>query len=144
MSYSSKRTDRLQKRRLYQEEGVPEYWIVDVDARHVERWTPRAAAAEVFTERLAWHPDPAAPALEVDLVAVAARLGISPDVVVVTGITDVHSAAVGSGCVRDYEAHIGLGTTTWVSAPVPRKKTDLFRQLAAALDEPGEEPIAGS
>ena len=74
VSYSSKRTDRLQKRRLYQEEGVPEYWIVDVDARHVERWTPRAAAAEVFTERLAWHPDPAAPALEVDLVAVFARV----------------------------------------------------------------------
>ena len=69
--------------------------------------------------------------------SVASRLGISPDVVVVTGITDVHSAAMGSGCVRDYEAHIGLGTTTWVSAPVPRKKTDVFRQMAAL---PGLSP----
>jgi Uma2 family endonuclease len=74
VSYSSKRTDRLHKRLLYQEEGVPEYWIVDVDARRVERWTAAAAAAVVLTDRLVWHPDPAAAALEIDLVALFARV----------------------------------------------------------------------
>jgi Uma2 family endonuclease len=45
VSYSSKRTDRLHKRRLYSEEGVPEYWIVDTEARHIERWRPGATSA---------------------------------------------------------------------------------------------------
>src|SRR3989449_1092792 len=47
VSYSSKRTDRLHKRRLYSEEGVPEYWIVDTEARHIERWRPGATNAEI-------------------------------------------------------------------------------------------------
>ena len=67
ISYTSKRTDRLQKRLLYQEEGVPEYWIVDPELRRVERWRPGDAAPEVLTERLTWRPDPGAPALEIDL-----------------------------------------------------------------------------
>jgi xylulokinase len=62
--------------------------------------------------------------------AVAATLGIAPDAVAVTGLPDLHAAAVGSGCVRDYEAHLSIGTTAWVSCPVPGKKTDLIRQMA--------------
>jgi xylulokinase len=65
------------------------------------------------------------------LASVADELGISRRAQVVTGVTDVHSAAVGSGCVRDYEAHMGFGTTSWISCPVPKKKTDLLRQMAA-------------
>ncbi|MGZ4460904.1 MAG: xylulokinase [Nocardioidaceae bacterium] len=61
---------------------------------------------------------------------VAALLGISPDAMVVTGVPDLHAVAVGSGCVRDYEAHLSIGTTAWVSCPMPDKRTDLFRQMA--------------
>ena len=67
VSYSSKRTDRLQKRQLYAEEGVPEYWVVDIDARHVERSRPGDRAPDVVTGDLVWHPDARIPPLTIDL-----------------------------------------------------------------------------
>ncbi|MFC4784365.1 xylulokinase [Nocardioides sp. MAHUQ-72] len=68
---------------------------------------------------------------------VAAELGISPEAVVVAGVPDLHGAALGSGCVRDHEAHLSIGTTAWVSCPLPDKKTDLLRQMATV---PGLRP----
>jgi xylulokinase len=65
------------------------------------------------------------------LASVADELGISRQAQVITGVTDVHSAAIGSGSVRTHEAHMGFGSTTWISCPVPRKKTDVVRQMAA-------------
>ncbi|MGV0624798.1 xylulokinase [Mycolicibacter minnesotensis] len=69
--------------------------------------------------------------------AVAAELGISPTAQVVTGTTDMHSAAVGSGAVRQGELHLTISTTSWISAPMPSKKTDVFHQLATV---PGLDP----
>lgn len=62
--------------------------------------------------------------------AVAAELGISPSAQVVTGLPDLHGAALGSGCVLAYETHVSIGTTGWVSCPLPTKKTDIIRQMA--------------
>jgi len=67
VSHSSRRTDRLQKRDLYQDFSVPEYWIVDLDQRRVERWQPQSSSAEIITGTLAWRPDPTIPPLEIDL-----------------------------------------------------------------------------
>jgi len=69
LSPATARADRQVKRRLYQRQGVPEYWIVDVDARLIERWRPSDERPEILTERLVWQPDPAKPTLEIDLVA---------------------------------------------------------------------------
>jgi len=57
------------KRLLFQRAGVPEYWIVDLDARLVERWRPGEERPEVITERLRWQPDPSTSPLEIDLPA---------------------------------------------------------------------------
>jgi Uma2 family endonuclease len=67
LSPSTARTDRLAKRRLYQQHGVPEYWIVDVDARVVERWRANEDVGTVLTDRLPWQPDPAMPPLTIEL-----------------------------------------------------------------------------
>jgi Uma2 family endonuclease len=57
LSPSSARADRTVKRRLYQRAGVAEYWIVDLDARLVERWRPADDRPEVLAETLAWRPE---------------------------------------------------------------------------------------
>jgi Uma2 family endonuclease len=67
VSPSTSRTDRLRKRRLYQQHRVPEYWIVDVDARAIERWRPGEDVGAVLTERLVWQPDAGAAPLTLDL-----------------------------------------------------------------------------
>jgi xylulokinase len=62
---------------------------------------------------------------------VAKRIGISPTAAVVTGIPDLHSAACGAGAVGDFEAHMSISTSSWISAPVPFKKTDALRSVAS-------------
>lgn len=63
--------------------------------------------------------------------AVAATLGLPPAVPVVSGLTDAHAAALGSGAIADFAAHLSLGTTSWVACHVPFKKTDVINQVAA-------------
>ncbi|MDE3088369.1 MAG: FGGY-family carbohydrate kinase [Chloroflexota bacterium] len=58
-------------------------------------------------------------------------LGDAERVQVVMGTPDVHSAAIGAGTVRDYEAHLHLGTSSWLACHVPYKKTDLFHNMAS-------------
>ncbi len=67
LSPSTKRADRFVKRRLYQRQGVPEYWIVDLEARAIERWRPTDDQPAVLTDHLAWRPEASAPPLEIDL-----------------------------------------------------------------------------
>jgi xylulokinase len=62
---------------------------------------------------------------------VAADLGLPRGVQVVAGMTDLHAAAIGSGSLGDYETHMALSTTAWISAPVPFKKTDILRQVVS-------------
>ncbi len=62
---------------------------------------------------------------------VADDLGLPPDVPVVMGTPDVQSASLGSGAVRNYQGHIYLGTSSWITCHLPFKKTDLFHQLAS-------------
>jgi xylulokinase len=68
---------------------------------------------------------------------VAAELGLPGGVQVVTGAPDLHSAASGAGAVNDYEAHMALSTTSWVSCPIPTKKTDVMHSIASV---PGLTP----
>ena len=62
---------------------------------------------------------------------IARAWGLREDVQVLMGSPDVHSAAIGSGAVRDYEPHLYVGTSGWLICHVPFKKTDIFHNLAA-------------
>ncbi len=62
---------------------------------------------------------------------VAEILGLSADVQVVAGSIDNTAAAIGSGAVADYSTHLYIGTSSWMAAHVPFKKTDVFASLAS-------------
>ena len=72
LSPGTARYDRVVKRGRYQRYGV-EYWIADLDARLVERWTPASDRPEMITGTLTWHPAGASEALTIDLDAVFAE-----------------------------------------------------------------------
>lgn len=67
LSPSTEDHDRHWKRRLYQERGIPLYWILDPDARQAEVWTPADAFPRLERERLSWHPEGAAEPCVVEL-----------------------------------------------------------------------------
>ncbi len=58
-------------------------------------------------------------------------LGLKDGVKVVAGAIDVSAAALGSGAVNDFDAHIYIGTSSWVAAHVPYKKTDMSSWMAS-------------
>jgi Uma2 family endonuclease len=57
VSPSSAHTDRVDKRGLYREEPVDEYWIVDLDSRIIERSTSAESRPEIIDSRLEWVPE---------------------------------------------------------------------------------------
>ena len=73
----------------------------------------------------------------------AKELGLSGGIPVIGGTPDLQSAAVGSGAVRDYEAHLYIGTSAWLTCHVPEKKTDVFHGIAALPSPlPGKYVVA--
>jgi Uma2 family endonuclease len=61
--------DRGLKRERYARFGVPEYWVIDAEARTVEiyRTGSDSQLPEVVTGRWTWQPMPDGPVLELDL-----------------------------------------------------------------------------
>lgn len=54
VSPGSRRADHHVRRRAYLDAGVPVYWIVDPEARHVERWRVGDERPELITEQIDW------------------------------------------------------------------------------------------
>ena len=60
-----------------------------------------------------------------------------------TGTGDLHSAAVGSGAVADFDPHLYIGTSSWISCHVPYKKTAPTTNVASIPSAiPGRYVIA--
>lgn len=73
LSPSSAGHDRVKKRPAYQR-NVPEYWIVDLDARLIERWRPADVRPEILTHSLEWLPPGATEPLHIDLASYFAKV----------------------------------------------------------------------
>src|SRR5277367_4462401 len=65
------------------------------------------------------------------LPAVATELGLAPSTAVVAGAIDNTAAAIGAGTISDYDAHLYIGTSSWIGAHVPRKHTDIRSSIAS-------------
>jgi len=66
VSPSSGQHDRVRKKAVYLRH-MSVYWILDLDARLVERWTPNDARPEILVDVLEWRPIGAAETFRLDL-----------------------------------------------------------------------------
>jgi Uma2 family endonuclease len=80
LSPSSARYDRVTKRREYQRDDVPEYWIVDADSQVFERWRPADDRPEILDAEFVWHPDGASEPFRLDVVEFFAAVADDPAV----------------------------------------------------------------
>ena len=62
---------------------------------------------------------------------VSSTTGISSNASVIAGCGDTQCSLIGVGAVDDNDVHIYLGTSSWVTAHVPYKKTDIFHNIAS-------------
>ncbi len=106
-------------------------WLTDNrDINHV-RYHPRLLKmAGIEREKL---PDlyPTTHILGELLPEAAEAMGLPAGLPVSMGAPDVQAPVLGSGAVKDFEPHIYVGTSSWLSCHVPFKKTDLFHNMAS-------------
>jgi xylulokinase len=112
-------------------DSIAAHWVTDnrhVDAVHYDAGLVAMAGLE-----RAKLPDlvPSATVVGALSETAAEELGLPAGLPVCTGTGDVHSAAVGSGAVEDFQGHLHIGTSSWISCHVPFKKTDPLRNVAS-------------
>ena len=66
LSPSSGQHDRVRKKPVYLRH-MSVYWIIDLDARLAERWTPNDNRPEILVDVLEWRPIGAAETFRLDL-----------------------------------------------------------------------------
>jgi xylulokinase len=104
-------------------------WLIDLRGDRLAYDDQLTRLADIPTRKL---PPlvPSASVLGPVSADVVTRLGLSPDVQVVTGTADLHAAWVASGTLAEGRAHVAISTTSWISCAVPFKKTDPLHSIA--------------
>jgi len=112
-------------------DSITAHWLTDNrDLSHV-RYDPQLLGWCGLTEAQLPELVPSASVVGTVLPAVAEEWGLTPATKVVTATGDVHSAVVGSGALGDFEGHLYMGTSSWLSCHIPTKRTDLLNNQAA-------------
>ena len=65
------------------------------------------------------------------LPSVSEALGLPPKTPVVAGAIDNSAAAVGAGTLDDYDCHLYVGSSSWIAAHVPFKRTSVLDQIGS-------------
>lgn len=122
---------RLTGRCVATYDSIVLHWVTDNrDAAHVDYDPDLLRIAQLDRAQL---PDlvPATSVIGPLSEQAAKQLGVPAGIAVVGGTPDLQSAAIGSGAVRDFEGHLYVGTSSWLTCHVPFKKTDLFHGIAS-------------
>ncbi len=112
-------------------DSIPLYWLTDNRDINDVKYDDRLIKLSNIDRTKLPELKPANSVLGSLLPDIARDWGLREDVQVVIGSPDIHSAAIGSGTVRDFETHLYIGTSSWITCHVPFKKTDLFHSIAA-------------
>lgn len=107
------------------------FWVSDIRDIHNIRYD------EKLISLLGLTPEKLPPmAASTDILGtvrkdVAEKIGISSNVKVVLSSPDHQTACIGSGAVDDYAGHLYIGTSSWIQAVIPFKKTDVLHSIAS-------------
>jgi xylulokinase len=114
---------RLTGRTCASFDSIAAHWVTD--NRAIDRVAYDERLLELTGLDRAKLPDLVPPGTIIGALTeeAASDLGVPAGLPVSVGSGDVHSAVFGSGAVADYEAHLYIGTSSWISAHVPFKKT---------------------
>ena len=106
-------------------------WLTD--NRHLQRFEYDAQLLNIVGIEKSYLPPLQPFGSVVATVArdVAEQLGLSPETVVIAGMPDLHAATIGSGGTAPFDTHVALSTTSWISCPVPEKKTDVAHSIVS-------------
>jgi xylulokinase len=122
---------RLTGRTCASFDSIACHWVTDNrDVHHVVYDDRLVAMSGLDRDKL---PDLVPPGTVIGALtpSAAADLGLAAGVPVAVGSSDVHSAVFGSGAVADFDAHLYIGTSSWISAHVPFKKTSPTTNVAS-------------
>jgi len=107
------------------------HWVMDNrDINNIEYHPKLLKWTGIERDKL---PDLAKP---IDIIGtlkkeIAEQLGLKVGIKVFGGTADVQAAAIGTGAVRDYEAGLCFGTSSFLTCHIPHKATDVFHNMAS-------------
>ena len=106
-------------------------WVTDNrDLKRIRFHSGLLSSLGIDREKL---PDPV-PATQVIgnlRIKVAQRWGLGKNIPVIAGSVDTSAATIGSGAVTDFDPCLTIGTSSYITAHVPFKKTDLMNNMAS-------------
>lgn len=112
--------------------SIQMHFLADIrDINNIKYYNKLMKIAKVdrdkFPTDLRWSSEVLGPIKD----KVADELGLEKGIKMLMGAPDLQTATIGSGAIRDYEGHIYIGTSDWLSCHIPFKKTDIFHNMGS-------------